>query len=198
MLPAIASLTGIADVSEFTAWLGIVLSCVFMAVTGLLLTIDLDQPQRFLYVLLRPQWKSWLVKGAYIISAFGALIAAWIVTRLFFNNVIHDVVSFLLIPAAGLTAIYTAFLFAQAKGRDFWQSPLLPVHMLVHSVSAGAAALALFAPFSNDNWSQFVGITLAISIGIKLLIDWFELSITRSSRRRRSGSTSRSRTHRRP
>ena len=42
-----------------------------MGLTGLLLIIDLDRPDRFLYVLLRPQWKSWLVRGAYIITAFG-------------------------------------------------------------------------------------------------------------------------------
>ena len=42
-----------------------------------------------------------------------------------------------------LLAIYTAFLFAQAKGRDFWQSPLLILHMLLHAVVGGCAALLL-------------------------------------------------------
>ena len=178
VLPAFAKLTGLADVSEFTIWLGIVLACVFMALTGMLLTADLDQPKRFLYVLLRPQWKSWLVKGAYVISVFGALIVAWMIARLFLNSIANQIIGWLLIPAGAMTAIYTAFLFAQAKGRDFWQSPLLPVHMLIHSIMAGASALAVFAPFSNESWSRFVALTLAISIGIKILIDWFELSIT--------------------
>ncbi len=178
ILPVFASLTGIAKVSEFMLWFGIALTCVFMAATGYLLTIDLDQPKRFLYVLLRPQWKSWLVRGAYVISIFGALIVAWIVSKLFLIDVIHQVVGWLLVLAAAMTAIYTAFLFAQAKGRDFWQSPLLPVHMLIHSIMAGAATFSLFAPFANDSWSKFIGLTLAISIGVKLLIDWFELSIT--------------------
>jgi formate-dependent nitrite reductase membrane component NrfD len=40
-------------------------------------------------------------------------------------------------------AIYTAFLFAQAKGRDFWLSPALPAHLLLHAVLAGAASLAV-------------------------------------------------------
>ena len=37
---------------------------------------------------------------------------------------------------AALTALYTAFLFGQAKGRDLWQSPLLGpegnVEFLIH------------------------------------------------------------------
>ena len=36
-------------------------------------------------------------------------------------------------------ACYTAFLFGQAEGRDLWQSPLLPVHLVVQAVMAGAA-----------------------------------------------------------
>src|SRR6185312_2048343 len=34
----------------------------FLVVTGVLLVVDLKQPKRFLYVLLRPQWQSWLVR----------------------------------------------------------------------------------------------------------------------------------------
>ncbi len=48
----------------------------FLAITGLMLVIDLDRPERFLYVLLRPNWDSWLVRGAYILSGYGAVLAA--------------------------------------------------------------------------------------------------------------------------
>ena len=40
--------------------------------------------------------------------------------------------------AAG-TALYTAFLFGQAKGRDLWQSQLFAPHLLVQALVAGAA-----------------------------------------------------------
>ena len=46
-----------------------------MGLTGGLLVKDIDRPDRFLYVLLRPQWKSWLVRGAYIITVFGGLVS---------------------------------------------------------------------------------------------------------------------------
>jgi Ni/Fe-hydrogenase subunit HybB-like protein len=46
---------------------------------------------------------------------------------------------------AGLTAVYTAYLFAQARARDLWQSPLLPPHLLVQAGLVGSAALLPFA-----------------------------------------------------
>jgi formate-dependent nitrite reductase membrane component NrfD len=44
-------------------------------------------------------------------------------------------------PLAAATAVYTAFLFAQAEGRDLWQSTLLPFHLLAQAFVAGAGAL---------------------------------------------------------
>jgi formate-dependent nitrite reductase membrane component NrfD len=51
--------------------------------------------------------------------------------------------------AGAFTALYSGFLFNQAKGRDLWQSPVLPVHLLAHAVVAGAASLALVSFFSE-------------------------------------------------
>ena len=42
-----------------------------------------------------------------------------------------------------LAAMYTAFLFGQCEGRDLWQTPLLPVHLIVQTLLCGAAVLAL-------------------------------------------------------
>ncbi len=43
---------------------GPVLAGAFLALTGLLLIWDLKQPRRFYLLLTRPQWRSWLVRGA--------------------------------------------------------------------------------------------------------------------------------------
>ena len=48
---------------------------------------------------------------------------------------------------AVLTSVYTAYLFAQARARDLWQSPLLPPHMLLQTLMAGTAALVPCAAF---------------------------------------------------
>jgi len=78
-----------------------------------------------------------------------------------------------------ILAIYTAFLFAQAKGRDFWQSPTLPLHMLVHSVLAGASVFALIAVvLQPESWMEILGIVISISLVINLFTLITELTIT--------------------
>src|SRR5262245_18200699 len=94
-------------------------------------------------MLLRPQWRSWLTIGSYILVAYGALLGLSLLAALFGATSLRH---FLLWPgglAAILAAIYTGFLFAQAKGRDFWFSPALPVHLLVQALLAGTAILAI-------------------------------------------------------
>jgi Ni/Fe-hydrogenase subunit HybB-like protein len=41
-------------------------------------------------------------------------------------------------------AAYTAFLFGQCEGRDLWQTPLLPAHLIVQALLCGSAVLTLF------------------------------------------------------
>ena len=76
LVPFIAMLLGYEVSSNAKLWsAGISLG--FLALTGLFLVMDLDRPDRFLYVLLRPQWNSWLVKGGYTITVFGLLVTLW-------------------------------------------------------------------------------------------------------------------------
>ncbi len=113
----------------------------FLGLTGLLLVLDLRRPGRFLWTLTRPQWRSWLTRGAYAITAYGLLL-----TVILAMGVRGREPSTWLVGAtaflAALTAIYTAFLFGQAKGRDLWQSPLLAPHLLVQALVAGATVFA--------------------------------------------------------
>jgi hypothetical protein len=114
----------------------------FLALTGMLLVWDLRQPRRFLWTLTRPQWRSWLVRGAYLIAAYAALLLAHFGLGLLGRPVPAPLVTLTVLLALG-TALYTAFLFGQAKGRDLWQSPLLGPHLVVQALVAGAA---LFEP----------------------------------------------------
>ena len=118
----------------------------FLALTGALLVADLKHPGRFLKLLLHPQWRSWLARGAFIIAAFGGVLAADLIARAAGRESLAAALEIPGVPLAILTAVYTAFLFAQARGRDLWQSPLLPLHMLTQSAAAGAAALAVIGP----------------------------------------------------
>ncbi|MDQ3634425.1 MAG: polysulfide reductase NrfD [Acidobacteriota bacterium] len=126
-------------VPDLLKQIGAVVSFIFLAITGILLIMDLGRPDRFLYVLLRPQWKSWLSRGAYIITVYGGLLTTWLAASfLGYNEILKFIEPFAIVFAL-LSAVYTAFLFAQAKGRDFWQSPMLGVHMILHSLMAGLA-----------------------------------------------------------
>ncbi len=124
------------------------LALLFTLVTTGLLVADLKRPERFYYLLTIGNWRSWLVKGGYILMAFGAVSALALAAGLVDQPALSALARRLRWPGAilaVLAAIYTAFLFGQAEGRDFWQSPLLAPHLLVQAVLAGAAALLLVA-----------------------------------------------------
>jgi formate-dependent nitrite reductase membrane component NrfD len=120
---------------------------VFLALTCFLLVYKLERRDRFLWVLTRPQWKSWLSRGAYIMTAYAVVLVLILLVHITADRVPGPLIGIAALGAAG-TAGYTAFLFNQAKGRDLWQSPVLPLHLLVHAVVAGAGALAFLSLFS--------------------------------------------------
>lgn len=172
-------LAWLLDYEAPALWLSIGLSVLFLGLTGIFLIKDLDRPDRFLYVFLRGRWGSWLVRGAYAIAVYGALL-----TLLFVNDFWS--LGLPALPLMALTAIgallvagYTAFLFAQAKGRDFWQSPMLVVHMLVHAFMGGAALFGVLSPWLSGgaDWLSLLRYTLLASIWLGLLTLLFELSV---------------------
>ncbi|MEL7118935.1 MAG: 4Fe-4S dicluster domain-containing protein [Bacteroidota bacterium] len=178
LVPFLASVFGWAEANKATSWWSLGIALVFLALTGIFLIMDLDQPKRFAYVLLRPHWGSWLVKGGYSITAYGGLLTI-IGTALFFGlDAVMPVLSWITALVAVVVAVYTAFLFAQAKGRDFWQSPTLALHMLIHSLMAGAAIFLIISLFveASAEWTQYLAYLLAGSIGFNLLVMLFELT----------------------
>lgn len=179
LVPVLAAAFG-ATVHGAGWWSGWALALLFLLATGALLVKDLDQPRRFAYVLLRPQWKSWLVRGGYAITAYGGILTLWALARLAGWSGVEEVMRWAGGALAVLVAVYTAFLFAQAKGRDFWQTPALPLHMLVHSLLAGAAALSLAGiVFSSEPaWDHFLRLLLIAGLAANLLVLAAELLIT--------------------
>lgn len=150
----------IEDAWTATAVSGIAL--LMTAITTGLLVYDLERPERFLRIILRPQWGSWLVKGAFILIGFSLLVTGWFGLELaaqlgyadaaLAESLRHSLLYLSAIAGIGV-ACYTAFLFGQAEGRDLWQSTLLPVHLLLQALMAGAAAWLLldaFGPLPED------------------------------------------------
>ncbi|MCB0082703.1 MAG: polysulfide reductase NrfD, partial [Caldilineaceae bacterium] len=74
-------------------------------------------------------------------------------------------------PVAIMVAVYTAFLFAQAEGRDLWQSPLLPFHLLVQAMMVGAGML-LFLDLLMPLRAELIQL-LRLTFGLTLVVDLF-------------------------
>lgn len=157
---AIAAAVGLGLAPLTAPFLAIALfaSLLFIGVTTLLLIFDLEKPLMFFTILTRPQWRSWLTRGAFILIAFTVVAGLWFLAEAgaalnlwseAFIAGLRPIAAWTGIPLAVLAAVYTAFLFAQAEGRDLWQSPLLSVHLLVQALMVGAGALlvlGLLAP----------------------------------------------------
>jgi formate-dependent nitrite reductase membrane component NrfD len=80
------------------------------------------------------------------------------------------------LPLAIGVAIYTAYLFSQAEGRDLWQSSLLPFHLLVQSIMAGSGVLLIilfFLPSAPEEMTTVAGIAFIVA----LLVDLFVLLV---------------------
>lgn len=155
-----------------------IVATVMMLATTALLVYDLEKPQRFLYILLRPQWRSWLTRGAVALIGFSSAAAGWLGLELAASagllpeSITAYLRTTLMLGGSGLAvfaAIYTAFLFGQAEGRDLWQSALLPIHLLVQAVMMGFATLAVLAPllpFGAD-----VGGFTSVGLLVLVLVD---------------------------
>ncbi len=153
----------------------------FAVLTALLLVVDLKRPERFWYILLRPNPRSWLVWGAYILTAFGALALAWGAAALLGLSTALVPLAVLGVAFAAAAAGYSGFLFGQAEGRDFWQSPLLPLHLVVQGAAAGAAALAIVAEAIDPGAVATLAAVLAGAVVVHALLVAAELATPHAS-----------------
>src|SRR3954452_10081150 len=110
-----------ADPQRPAALAGPLISLAFLVATAALLVADLDRPERFYYILLRPNWRSWMVWGAYFLTAQGLLTTLWIALVALGGGRWLVVLLWPLVVCSILTTGYTGFLFAQGLARDLWQ-----------------------------------------------------------------------------
>ncbi|MGD2059339.1 MAG: polysulfide reductase NrfD [Acidimicrobiia bacterium] len=163
--------------SPLFVWVAPIVGLGFLAVTGVVLIADLEHPARFYYLFTRPQWGSWLVKGAVIIVGYGAVLSGQLLAAIIDSDGLRQVLAFPGLPLSLMTAVYTAYLFAQSKARDMWQSPLLPPLIGVQALLAGSAVLLI-----ADSLGEAVAVaplswTLAGAALVHLLMVWGEVSL---------------------
>ena len=163
LLPGASSMvhTGVFEAST--------LGLAMLGVTLALLIADLDRPDRFFYLFVRPQWRSWIARAAWLLGGFGLTSMAWWAAAFGGVGGMEAALPWLAaatLPFAVLAAIYTAFLFAQAEGRDLWQNPGLPLQFTLHAGVLGSGALAAF----GGHGGLFAG-ALALSLLTTLVSD---------------------------
>ncbi|HEU4510890.1 MAG TPA: 4Fe-4S dicluster domain-containing protein [Pyrinomonadaceae bacterium] len=190
LVAALLVLIGVVSGSSpLWLWATPIISGVFLAITGGLLLWDLEHPERFHLIFTRPQWRSWLVKGAFIIAGYTLVLALHFVASLLASTSFQTWLMIAGIPLSMMTAVYTAYLFAQAKARDMWQNPLLPPHLFFQAMLLGSAILLpLIVIWGGANSTGILSLirpevhlllwTLGITSLIHLLMVWGEVSMT--------------------
>src|SRR5213076_1863673 len=122
---------------------GPAISLAFLVLTAIVLVADLDRPERFYYILVRPNWRSWMVWGAYFLTAQGVLTTMWIGAAWFGMSGVLTLLLWPLVVTSMLTTIYTGFLFAQGLARDLWQGPQSTIDLVAQAIAEGSAVLLL-------------------------------------------------------
>lgn len=147
-----------------------------LLLTTLLLVFDLKRPDRFLYLFTKSNFRSWLVLGGYILMMYGAASLLWLLAGLFTSH-LPSLLAGCTAALAIASACYSAFLFAQAKGRDLWQSPMFLWHLLGQAFIAGSACLCISAAI-NRAQADFVrraSLILLISLAASSVMVLFEI-----------------------
>lgn len=155
------------------------LALIFTGLTTFLLVIDLKRPERFYYLLTKPNFRSWLVLGGIILMIYGLLASLWLLFGLIWSSVPKALFWSSAILAV-CSACYSAFLFAQAKGRDLWQSPLFLWHLLLQAITAGAATLIIIGSIlqTGSNVMDVLVKILSISLFLSLAVMLGEIALT--------------------
>jgi Fe-S-cluster-containing dehydrogenase component/formate-dependent nitrite reductase membrane component NrfD len=162
MLSALLWMLG--DRSVLVALGGPVISLLFTIITAIVLVIDLEKPQRFLMILTRPNWTSWLARGAFLLMAHGAIAGLWIFIQ--FGG--YPALLSWLAPIAFVVALsataYTGFLFAQGLARDLWQGPHSTIDLVAQAIAEGSAALLVFSFFTGGEAETIRALALALAL----------------------------------
>jgi formate-dependent nitrite reductase membrane component NrfD len=163
-----------------------IVSLIFSIATAVVLIIDLERPERFYYILIRPNWRSWMAWGAYFLTAHGLISTLWLGAALLG---LTDAITWLA-PLAFVVALaatsYTGFLFAQGLARDLWQGPYAAIDLVAQAVVESAAVLLIAAaivPGSDLGAERLLTLALFTALAAHLVLLVFENLLAPSATR---------------
>jgi formate-dependent nitrite reductase membrane component NrfD len=137
-----------------------------LAITLGLLVYDLDRPDRMIYLFTRPQWRSWVARAAWLLAGFSVVAGGWWALELAGVTAARLPLAALCVPLGVGAAVYSAFLFAQAEGRDLWQSPHLPFALTGQAAALGIGTLAAF----GGSASAWATPAFALAVGVSTVL----------------------------
>jgi len=171
-VPAIAVAFGRLSGDRMRDMVLSLIALLFTAITTVLLVGDLEHKKRFLRVVLTPQSKSWLARGAFILIAYSALCGMFWLSALAASARFTSILLWPTVIVGLAAAAYTAFLFGQCEGRDLWQTPILPAHLIVQALLCGSAVLALLPDGfgGSETARSFAAAALILTVALHLLM----------------------------
>ena len=123
---------------------GLVTGLVLTSLGGLLLTIDVGRVDRLLMLVAHPAL-SIISLGFWTILIFQLSVTAQLLIRVFFHprlpNMVHIVIRWLSGLSGLVIMIYTGLFFQSLQAVAFWNTWLLPVLIVLSSLSAGIVLL---------------------------------------------------------
>ena len=165
----------LGDRSALVGVAGPIVSVIFAVATSIVLVIDLERPERFYYILTRPNWSSWLARGAFLLMGHSTIAGLWVLLYwLGWTNLLLWLAPLAMAAAFGAT-IYTGFLFAQGLARDLWQGPHNTIDLMAQAVAEGSAAMLLVSAIvgAPAGTTRVLALTMAFAalahLGILLL-----------------------------
>jgi formate-dependent nitrite reductase membrane component NrfD len=189
-IPAIAMVFGKLSGDRLRDITLATIALLFTALTTVLLVWDLDHKERFLRVVFMPQSKSWLARGAFILIAYSGLCSVFWLAAVLGLSVATSILLWPTVVVGFCAAAYTAFLFGQCEGRDLWQTPLLPAHLIIQALLCGSAVLALL-PDALGGSVQTLSVAvpaLAVILGLHLLMLVGEVAMPHTTDNARYGA----------
>src|ERR1700722_12735407 len=189
-IPAIAVALGKLPANRMRDIALATVALLFTVLTTVLLVWDLDHPERFLRVVFMAQKRSWLSRGAFILMTYSTLCGLFWLAAVAGFSAATSVLLWPLVLSGFAAAAYTAFLFGQCEGRDLWQTPLLPAHLIVQALLCGAAVLALL-PEAIGGSGQALAVAvpvLIITLALHLLMLLGEVAMPHTTDNARYGA----------
>jgi formate-dependent nitrite reductase membrane component NrfD len=180
--------------TPLTTIVGPAISLVFLILTAVILVVDLERPERFYYILVRPNFRSWMVWGAFFLTAQGALTSLWLAAAIAGAGALLPFLLWPLAVVSLLTTAYTGFLFAQGLARDLWQGPQSTLDLIAQAIVEGAAALLVASAIpgvpADPRLVPALAATLAVALFVHVALIVFENVIVLSPTRHHELATS--------